>query len=117
LLGADPLGVLYIGAAANILDRVSCLKKSVSAAYRKADPRTYGHLDYSDVQAHQTGQKIVKIPRFVERFPFERLCVTVEPCRGRKAELDLVGSGHTESEDRLLREYLARYGEHPPLND
>jgi hypothetical protein len=57
LLGVDPLGVLYIGAAASIPERVCALKKSVSAAYRKVDPKTYARLEYIDVDAHQAGKK------------------------------------------------------------
>jgi hypothetical protein len=57
MLGVDPLGVLYIGAAASISDRASALKISVSAAYRKIDPKTYAHLKYIDVDAHQAGKK------------------------------------------------------------
>jgi hypothetical protein len=38
------------------------------------------------VRTHQIGKKIVTMPRFVECFPFERLCVTMEPCRSGKEE-------------------------------
>jgi len=117
LLSEDPLGVLYIGAAANILYRVSQLKKSVSAAYRTVDPKTYAHLEYSDVRAHQTGKKIVNIPRLAERFPFERLCVTVKRNEGAKEEEVVVDASHFKLEDQLLQTYAAEYGERPPLND
>jgi hypothetical protein len=116
LLGADPLGIIYIGTSVAVQNRVSNMKKSIGAAYRTVDSMAYGHLPFIDAAAHQTGKKIVRIPRFVERFRFERLCVTVERYVGEGEALDVIENGHTELEARLLREYEVEYGEKPALN-
>jgi hypothetical protein len=74
-------------------------------------------LGYRDPNAHQTGKKIVNIPAFVERFPFGRLCATLQKYVPEEGELDVADSGgRTELEGRLLREYLVQYGDSPPLN-
>jgi hypothetical protein len=73
-------------------------------------------LGFGDVTAHQTVKKNINIQRFVERFPFEHLCATLERYTPEKGELDATDSGHTELEGRLLREYSTRYGDSPPLN-
>src|SRR5689334_3888302 len=98
LLDVDPDGVIYIGTSVSVPGRVASLKKSISAAYKKVDPQTYAHLPYIDEGTHQTGKKIVRIPRFVERFRFDRLCVTVERYTGDDEALDVVENGHTALE-------------------
>ena len=115
LLGIDPEGILYIGKSKTVQPRIANLRKSVCAAYRKVGGKIYEKLVYMDFGAHQTGKKIVTMPRFVEFFPFERLCLTVEPCWGRKEGKGVVDPADLEAQ--LQQAYMARYGENPPLND
>ncbi len=116
LLDMEPDGIVYIGTSVAVPNRVGSLKKSVAAAYWQVDAQTYARLPYRDAEAHQAGKKIVRIPRFVQRFPFERLCVTVERYTSEQEVLDVVAYGHTELEARLLLKYEAQYGEKPALN-
>lgn len=118
LLGEDAQGIIYIGTSAAVPAHVGSLRKSVNAAYWQVDAKTYAHLPYRDVTPHPTGLKIARIPRFVERFPFARLCVTIERYSGTQEALDVdvKDYGHTELETRLLQDYEKQYGEKPALN-
>jgi len=104
LLGSDPEGVLYIGLSVSVPYRLGSLKKSVSAAYQRD-----GFIDPSP---HQCGRKIIQSAKFIERFPFDGLCVSVQPYE----EVGQRDSGHTKLEWCLLSEYFAEFGEFPPLN-
>jgi hypothetical protein len=118
LLGEDAHGIVYIGTSKFVPIRLGELRKSIAAAYWKVDARTYAHLLYRDEMQHPTGKKIMRIPRFVERFPFGRLCLTMERYTGAEEalDMDLENYGHTELEARLLRDYERQYGEKPALN-
>jgi hypothetical protein len=117
LLGVDAQGILYIGASDNVPGRLGELRKSVNAAYWQVDAKTYAHLPFRDVTPHPTGMKIVRIPRFVERFRFERLCVTMERCTVAPEALDAdVKDYEYKLEARLLQAYEKQYGEKPALN-
>ncbi len=115
-LGVDPNGILYIGTSEVIQDRAANLKKSVCAAYKIIDPAKYGNLIYGDIGSHQTGKKIVKIPKFVEHFPLSGLCLTVERYLGAANDLKTKDYGHFVLEKQLLQDYERKYGEKPPLN-
>ena len=116
LLAPDPNGVLYIGASSVVANRLGSMRKSISAAYRLLDPDGYGALPYSDPSPHQTGRKIVRIGRrFIERFRFDRLCVTLERHVGM-AEATGADYGYYTREDVLLRAYEQEFGERPALN-
>jgi hypothetical protein len=116
LLGVDPNGVLYIGTSVVVQDRAASLKKSICAAYKKVDPQTYGDQTFIDVGSHQTGKKIVRLPKFVAKFPLSTLCLTVEKYKGNDNDLETTSSGHFSLEEKLLREYKNEYGEKPALN-
>jgi len=118
LLDVDCQGIMYIGTSVAVPNRIGSLKKSIMTAYWQVDPKNYGHLPFRDASPHQTGKKIIRIPRLVERFPFERLCVTVERYTGAPEAMDpdVLDYGHTELEAKLLREYEMHYGEKPALN-
>ena len=108
LLGTDMNGVLYIGTSLRVPERIGSLRKSLHAAYKKGV--------YKATAAHQCGKKIVQCKKFVERFPFEKLCLTVQPCSQPDQEMVQKESGHTKLEWRLLTEYFSEFGEFPPLN-
>jgi hypothetical protein len=114
LLDNDVLGIIYIGTSKEVPNRVGSLRKSVSAAYRKIASKTYAHLPYMTEGPHQAGRKIMRIPRFVEHFPFERLCVTVEKYAG--SQVETADYGYYDLETKLLELYEKQYGERPALN-
>ncbi len=116
LLEKDAEGIVYIGAAADVLFRATNLRISVCAAYRQVNPKTYADLEYSNVNARQAGKKIVRIPRFIEHFPLDRLCVTVQRYMGDQEALAADDPGHYNLEEQLLLAYEVRYGEKPALN-
>jgi hypothetical protein len=116
LFDADPNGIVYIGTSAEVPFRAAYVKKSVSAAYRRIDPIKYGSLNYVDTHCHQTGKKILRIPKFVEIFPFELLCMTFEKHVAGTTDLDVPDYGHFGLEGELLSKYELQFGERPPLN-
>jgi hypothetical protein len=113
---ADPNGIVYIGTSAEVPFRSASLKKSVSAAYRRIDPNKYGSLNYVDTDCHQTGKKILRIPKFVEIFPFELLCMTFAKHEPGTTDLDVPDYGHFGLEGELLSKYELQFGERPALN-
>jgi hypothetical protein len=108
LLGEDTSGTLYIGTSVSVPYRIGNLRKSVCAAYKK--------MGYKDPSPHQCGKKIVQCSRFMERFPFEGLCITVQQLRADSEEVGQRDGDHTKLEWRLLSEYFSKFGEFPPLN-
>jgi len=116
LLGVDPNGILYIGTSAVVQDRAANLRKSICAAYKKIDPSKYEAQPFSDFGCHQTGKKIARLPRLVDRFPLTSLCLTIERYSGNSDELENNGYGHFSLEEKLLQEYEQKYGEKPALN-
>ncbi len=116
LLGMDPDGILYIGAGRDIASHLSNLRISISSAYSRIDPAHYGHLTFNHIDAHQTGKKIARIPRFVEKFRFDRLCLTVEQYNDVGKSEAATENGYYDLKTRLLREYEKQFGEKPALN-
>jgi hypothetical protein len=108
LLGSDPQGVLYIGTSISVPYRLGSLKKSVCAAYRRDG--------YIDPSAHQCGKKIIQSSKFIERFLFDGLCVSVQRLDRDDEDIGQREDGHTKLEWRLLSDYFAEFGEFPPLN-
>jgi hypothetical protein len=90
-LGADNLGVLYIGKATSFIDRVINLKKSISPEYNGT--------------SHICGRRYKSNPNIAKKFPFEMLYIELFPSDKPK-----------EFERTLLTEYTTIYGEVPPLN-
>lgn len=109
LLEADPYGILYIGAAVRLHERLGELQKALSVAY---------HRGQWIGSRHGLLGKIKVVPNFVERFPYERLFVTLQPLTELgEGNPDLApDQDHYVQERRLLTEYRQRYGELPPLN-
>jgi hypothetical protein len=105
LLDVDEEGILYIGAAKDLITRAMSLIKSVSAAY--------GENGYLTTGPHTCGQKMAKSDRFRERFPFERLCLTFENWKPHENDENY---DHLTLEGDKFGEYFSRYGEYPPLN-
>lgn len=91
LLGEDLDGVLYIGMANSLLDRVTELKKSLSP----------DHIS----SAHECGSRHKSDALISERFPYERLRVDLIAAEDPRA-----------AEQDALAKYLAKFGELPPLN-
>lgn len=89
LCGCDETGTLYVGQSSYLHGRVSLLVRST-------DPS-------SSVQAYQ------KLPEvLVEMFPIAMLAVTWQRCEN--ADLAWAREG------TLLRNYVSKFGELPPLN-
>lgn len=109
LLAVDPLGILYIGTAVRLHERLGELQKALSVAYGRGQWTSSRHGLLGKIQV---------VPHFASRFPYEHLFVTVQPL----AELgegnpDLAyDQDHYVQERRLLTEYRQRFGELPPLN-
>ena len=91
VLGVDQEGVLYIGKASVIHNRIGDLMKSLSSEYK-----SFGH---------PAGQLYAINKKLQESFPFDRLCVTVLP-----------SENPTDTEIEELRKYFDEYGEVPPFN-
>lgn len=115
LFGVDKEGVLYIGTSEVVQHRAANVRKSICAAYKKINPEVYAEQKFSDPKVHQTGKKIVRLPKFVEVFPLSRLCLTVTRYTGVD-DLEFNAYGHFSLEEKLLQEYEQRFGEKPPLN-
>lgn len=91
LLSTDPAGTLYIGMAASFVNRVIELKKSLSPDHRSA--------------AHECGSRYKSHVAIAERFPYQRLLITLEHSNApREAEL------------MALKSYYDTFGELPPFN-
>jgi hypothetical protein len=90
-LGTDTNGILYIGKATSIVDRVIDLKKSIVPAYKGT-----GHI---------CGRRYKANPNIAAKFPIDTL------------HLELLPSDEPERlEQVLLNEYRSIFGEVPPLN-
>lgn len=109
LLESDRNGIVYIGTASRLNGRLGELQKALSVAY--------GRNQWT-ASRHGVLSKLRSLPRFIERFPYENLCVTVQP-------LPTVAEGHPDQEAyddhfgqerSLLRAYREWYGEYPTLN-
>jgi hypothetical protein len=109
LLEVDPEGILYLGTAIRVHGRLGELQKALSVAYDRKQWTGSRHGVLS---------KLGVTPRFVSRFPYERLCVTVQPLAGlSEGNPDAaIDQDHYVQERRLLGEYRQWYGELPPLN-
>lgn len=105
LFGIDSLGILYIGAAANVPARIWQLRQSVAAAYKGEK------MDV--VSLHPCGKRIIQCRRFMERFPFEGLSVSFtrldEKPRRRAGDHSILGA-------EMLDGYFSEFGDSPPLN-
>ena len=91
LLSTDPAGTLYIGMAASFVNRVIELKKSLSPDHRSA--------------AHECGSRYKSHVAIAERFPYQRLLITLEHSNAPR-----------ESELMALKSYYDTFGELPPFN-
>ena len=91
ILGVDQEGVLYIGKASLIRNRIGDLMKSLSPTHKSFN--------------HPAGIRYASNKKLQESFPFDRLCVTVLP-----------SETPNDSEVHEMRKYFEEYGEVPPLN-
>ena len=91
ILGVDQEGVLYIGKASVICNRIGDLMKSLSPKHKSFN--------------HPAGMRYASNQILQESFPFERLCVTVLP-----------NEKPNEAEIHEMRKYFKEYGEVPPFN-
>ena len=107
LLELDRNGTVYIGTASKVNERLGNLQKALSVAYDRKQWTASGHgvLD-----------KLRTLPRFVERFPYESLCVTIEPLNVEPDEAGIIDPDHWSLERRLLNEYRYWFGEYPTFN-
>ena len=91
ILGVDQEGVLYIGKADVIHNRIGDLWKSLSPNYKTLN--------------HHAGIRYRSNQKLQGSFPFDRLCVTVLP-----------SENPNDAELHEMRKYFAEFGEVPPLN-
>ena len=87
----DKNGILYIGEATNLNERLGALRQTLMETY-EAEP-------------HTAGRRYNQIKSMRKRFPKGTLRVTYKVVKTHKA-----------SESKLLSEYEQTYGELPPLN-
>ncbi len=92
LLGCDPKGILFTGKSVRVRTRVRTFKR---AATQQEWWKT----------RHSEGHTYRWIPALQERFPIERLYVSVHYTDPPEVE-----------ESRRLRDYAFQFGEPPPLN-
>ena len=109
LLDADQDGILYIGTAGKLHERLGEVQKALSVAYGRGQwtNSRHGLLD-----------KLRRLPRFREAFPYSTLCVTVCPLPpATEGDPNTDGiEDHYGLERRLLDEYRLRHGDYPVFN-
>lgn len=91
VLGFDSEGILYIGKTPAGLGRIGDLIKSLSPTHKSL--------------GHHAVLRYAKNPKFSEKFPFERLCVSFIPA-----------DDPATAEREMIRKYFENFGEVPPLN-
>lgn len=104
LAGPDHEGVLYIGAASVLSSRAAEVKKAVSAAF--------GVAPYKNPYGHPAGGHFAKFRILREKFPFLKICLTLQPI----SETETEQFGHFRAENEALNKYASRFGELPPFN-
>ncbi len=92
LLGCNPKGILFTGKSVRVRTRIRTFKKAATIRDWRKVP-------------HSEGRTYRWIPALQERFPIERLYVSVHYTDTPEVE-----------ESRRLRDYAFRFGEPPPLN-
>lgn len=91
LLGTDNEGILYLGKADSFKTRVIELKKSITEGFISS--------------AHECRARYKTSELIREKFPHKNLWIQLIP-----SDTAIV------KESELLKEYIAKYGEAPPLN-
>lgn len=117
ILDNDKDGIIYIGTSAKLNNRIGALRKSICASYWQSNPERYSNIYYRDPTCHQVGKKLIKLPKFFERFPIERLCLTLELYVTDKSHENVVDYGYYQLEGDLLNKYQEFFGERPFLNN
>ncbi len=95
--GIDNEGVLYIGKSekGELRYRLGSLKKSIDTSY-------------SDQKAHSVGSRYHSNPGVGEKYPFDKLFVSIIPTKSQ--------SEAGELEKKELADYEKKFGELPPFN-
>jgi len=96
IFGKDNRGIIYIGMASNLVNRVSDLQKAImsNSDHSLTSPKIYGHA--------QSGKKFFRIRK---RIAVDSLYVKV-----------YISEDPKRNEAHMLENYVATYGELPPLN-
>lgn len=109
LLDVDINGILYIGTAGKLHERLGEVQKAISVAYDRKQwtNSRHGLLD-----------KMKRLSRFRDAFPYSTLCVTVRPLSTAiegDPDTDRFDD-HYALERHLLNDYRLRYGDYPVFN-
>jgi len=101
--GVDDGGILYIGAASGLSNRLATVKKSICAAF---------NVKYKDPRGHSTGRCFSKSDVLRKQFPLSGLCVTLEVVDQTADD----PADHFALENDAIDSYAKQFGEAPPLN-